>query len=114
MLKKILLGLCVLFSINANAQKVISGKVTDKKGEAIVGANVYMKNTSLTSIDVSGNLINFIEVNNSEFTSASLDQLLIDLGLELLHGGPFRLVSGQFVGMNHLFILVDVFNEVIV
>jgi hypothetical protein len=51
-------GLIVLlcFSVQVLSQNIISGKVTDRKGDAIAGANIYLKDTYLgASSDSLGN-----------------------------------------------------------
>jgi TonB-linked SusC/RagA family outer membrane protein len=57
-MKKLSLSLLVFFSVVGTilAQRNIAGKVTDAKGEAIIGANVLAKGTSVgTSSDADGN-----------------------------------------------------------
>ncbi len=56
MRKIVVIVLVCLSTININAQQIITGKISDKKGNAITGANVYIKNTYYgTSSDSSGN-----------------------------------------------------------
>ena len=57
---KKVMGLLVLFiclvSMSANAQNVISGKVTDESGETLIGATVSVQGTSIgAATDVDGN-----------------------------------------------------------
>ncbi|MFY0603540.1 MAG: TonB-dependent receptor [Flavobacteriaceae bacterium] len=55
-MKKILVLLSILCHFTMTAQTTISGKVTDTSGEAILGANVYLKGTyDGTSTDENGN-----------------------------------------------------------
>jgi len=54
------IGLFVLFicltSMSAYAQEVISGKITDESGEALIGVTVSVQGTSLgTATDIDGN-----------------------------------------------------------
>jgi len=44
-MKSLLTILCTLFIIQAFSQTTVSGKVTNKKGDRISGANVYLENT---------------------------------------------------------------------
>lgn len=44
-MKRLLFILCTVVQLTAIAQQTISGKVTDTKGEPIMGANVYLKGT---------------------------------------------------------------------
>ncbi|MCF6183325.1 MAG: TonB-dependent receptor [Bacteroidales bacterium] len=51
----IIIILASISFINLNAQHILKGKITDKKGHAIIGANVYIKNSYYgTSSDTSG------------------------------------------------------------
>lgn len=54
-MKKLLFVLSIICQLTASAQSAITGKVTDTKGEAIFGANVYLKGTyDGTSTDENG------------------------------------------------------------
>lgn len=56
--KVLLWVLCALFSINLSAQdrKIISGKITDKQGESVIGASVLVKGTTVGTVsDIDGN-----------------------------------------------------------
>ncbi len=53
-MKPIIILIFSFFIVQLNAQTTISGKVSDKKGEPIIGANVYLENTydgATTDID---------------------------------------------------------------
>lgn len=53
--KLILAALGLLCQIGLTAQVAVSGKVTDEKGEALIGANILVKNTSVGTItDIDG------------------------------------------------------------
>jgi TonB-linked SusC/RagA family outer membrane protein len=53
--KSILAGIFILCGISLSAQVTVSGKVTDEKGEALIGANILVKNTTLGTItDIDG------------------------------------------------------------
>lgn len=50
--------LAAAFCLHANAQTIISGRVNDTAGEALIGANVYIESTFRGAItDVNGNFI---------------------------------------------------------
>ena len=50
--------LAAAFCVQASAQSVISGRVSDTAGEALIGANVYIESTFLGAIsDVNGNYL---------------------------------------------------------
>jgi len=52
---------------NINAQKILKGKITNKKGNAIIGANVFIKNSYYgTSTDTLGNFSFEFEKNNND------------------------------------------------
>ncbi len=58
----------VLFALHLNAQTTVSGKVSDKKGVPIVGANVYLENTyDGATTDIDG-LFSFISNETGEVT----------------------------------------------
>ena len=56
-LKFLFITICLIFSTKANAQtKVFSGKVSDSKGDALVGVSIIVKNSKTgTTTDASGN-----------------------------------------------------------
>lgn len=57
-MKNLLTALILLFAMAAGAQTQITGKVTDRKGVSVPGANVYIKGTyDGTSSDAEGNFL---------------------------------------------------------
>ncbi|NJO91185.1 MAG: hypothetical protein HC831_21135 [Chloroflexia bacterium] len=66
-MKKIIgLFVFISFSIQIISQTIISGKVIDRNGDAVAGANVYLKDTYFgTSSDSSGNFSLNAEINEA-------------------------------------------------
>ncbi len=58
--------------LNLNAQQVLKGKITDKKGNAIIGANVYVKNSYY------GTTTNTIGNFSFEFEKTNADTLVVN------------------------------------
>jgi len=55
-MKNILSAALIIISISVNAQVIVKGKVTDKNGSPLVGANIIIKGTyDGTVTDSTGN-----------------------------------------------------------
>ena len=90
LLSKILFLLVCLVSISWSAMaqsQTITGKVTDEKGEALVGVNIILKETSRgTSTNIDGKYTISVPGASSQltFTSVGYDSKTITVGSQTL------------------------------
>lgn len=92
-MRKVLFALCMLLSVSAFAQqRVLTGKVTDNKGETLPGVNIMIKGTpngTATDFDgsytlkvTSGNVLEFSFMGYKPQTITITDQTVLNVVME--------------------------------
>ncbi|MEL6558660.1 MAG: TonB-dependent receptor [Bacteroidota bacterium] len=113
-MKTILTLLALLFSFQAFSQKQIKGTVTDKKQEALIGSNVYIKGSyDGTSSDVNG-VFSFNTTESGTITliisSLGYEEQSIEMNLDTLSSNMTVIMKEAFEQLDAVTITAGSFN----